>query len=498
MTDPIGKTIDGYVVEGLLGKGGMGAVYRALDSALERHVALKIVSGEHLDDAGYLARFEREAKAASSVSHPNVAHIYGTGRFEGRPYYVMELVEGQSLADLLARDGRIPSERALDFLRQACQGLRAAHQKGIVHRDLKPDNLMVDTQGRLRVVDFGLARRMESGHTITRIDRVMGTPRYMSPEQAKEGRGDHRSDMYSLGATFFHLLAGVPPFEGDSSLSVMLKHVNDSPPRLATLAPDAAPGVVALVHRLLAKAPESRFATYDELLGAIDAISARSAPAPAGGRSTVPVAPAKPQSAATVLLPRETHRPSGWLWPALGGAAAALGLVLVLGPSRREERPAAPLPTQAAVPTQFPTPFPTVAPPPTPRPSLSAPVADTLPEPTLPPPGDLDRGPLSAIGTVRDRGRELLVTRETLRSLAGRLDDYTQRNGEPPRGLADVGEGSASDAWGHPIHYEASGAGYRLASPGPDGRLGSEDDVLPPPLRPQLPSGPLRKHLFRR
>ncbi len=316
--DLAGQTIDGLAVRALLGRGGMAEVYKAWDPKLERYVALKIVSEEDARDRDFALRFEREARAASGVSHPNVAHVYGTGRYHGRPYYVMEFVDGRSLAEILDAEGRLAGLRGVDFLRQAAEGLRAAHEKGIVHRDIKPDNLMVDAKGVLKIVDFGLARRLGGDVKVTQTSVVVGTPRYMSPEQALGGPLDHRSDIYSLGACFYHLFAGEVPFDADTPVALMMKHVGEPLVPLKARAPTVPSGVAAIVERMLAKKPEDRYQTYDELLRDVDA-------ARAGRMKSTSLE--LPAPAARVQAAPPHANP--WLWPAVLVVALLAALVVV-------------------------------------------------------------------------------------------------------------------------------------------------------------------------
>jgi serine/threonine-protein kinase len=300
----------------------MGDVYRAVDARAERTVAIKLVSAARAQEKSFLARFERESKAAALLSHPNVARVEATGSYADRPYYVMEYVEGKTLARVLDEDGPLESDRAMDLLAQACDGLAAAHANGIVHRDVKPDNLMVDKKGRLKVVDFGLARPTAAGFTITQADRVMGTPQYMAPEQATQGTADQRSDIYALGATFYHLLAGTPPFSAPTPVALMLKHVNDPLVPLEKRAESVSPSLSALIGRMLAKDPLERFQDYSELGSALaetraelgeDATERISAGAILSPPLPAPAAPAARQ------VP-------GWVWllAAAGAGAAAM------------------------------------------------------------------------------------------------------------------------------------------------------------------------------
>jgi len=228
----VGRQVGGYEVLGLLGQGGMGRVYQARDLRLGRMVALKIVHAPAFLRQELFARFAREARLLSEVVHPNVAQVYSAGELEGVPWYAMEHIEGPTLGQLLERRGRLSGRQCLDYLIEAAAGLYAAAEHGVIHRDIKPSNLMLGADGHLKIVDFGLARRLDEDSSLTRSQGVLGTPRYMSPEQALGGAIDHRSDMYSLGATFYHLFAGEPPFAGTSFASVALQHIQTPLPPL--------------------------------------------------------------------------------------------------------------------------------------------------------------------------------------------------------------------------------------------------------------------------
>jgi len=260
-----GLVIHGIEIREALGKGGMGVVYKGWDPELQRFAAVKMISEEALEDEAFVTRFRREARAASLVNHPNVARVYSAGKHEGRGYYVMEYVEGTTLAQLLDRQGQIPVSDCVRYLRQACEGLRAAHQAGVVHRDVKPSNLMLDKQGVLKIVDFGLARRMVGDARVTRAGAFVGSPAYISPEQARGEEVDHRSDIYSLGATCYHLLAGRPPYLGDTPLATLAQHITAKLPSLAERVPGIPPHLCTVIERMMAKDPGSRYQTYDDL-----------------------------------------------------------------------------------------------------------------------------------------------------------------------------------------------------------------------------------------
>lgn len=240
-----------YVDLEILGQGGMGAVYRARDPALDRTVAIKVVLDATPE---FLQRFEREARAIARLSHPNVVQVYDVGQDEsGWPYFVMELVPGRSLDAILKERGRLPPTEVADLIRQAAEGLEAAHQAGIVHRDVKPHNLLLENGGRLRVVDFGVARDSRSQEELTSTNATLGTLHYMAPEVLSGEVADARSDVYSLGLVAFHLLTGRPPFTAPSAVGVAMKQMNEPLPDLAKEAPGTPPELKRLVERMTRK-----------------------------------------------------------------------------------------------------------------------------------------------------------------------------------------------------------------------------------------------------
>ncbi len=276
--DLCGRTLQHFQVQECIGVGGMGSVYRAHDLSLDRTVALKVIRSERVQAAAQRERFIREARSQARLSHPNVVPIYYIGEDDGLLFFAMELVEGEPLDVLLARGERIEWPRALDLLHDVADALRMAQERDIVHRDIKPSNLLVDPSGLVKVADFGLAKTVgspDSGEAVdvqlTQAGTVLGSPLYMSPEQGQGETVDHRSDIYSLGATFYHLLTGRPPFESKSAVGVIAKHLAAPVPPLCKALPKLPEGVARLVERMLAKDPADRFSDYDELRRAVRA-----------------------------------------------------------------------------------------------------------------------------------------------------------------------------------------------------------------------------------
>ena len=267
-----GTQLGRYRLVAPIGRGGMSAVYRAYDPTLDRQVAIKILKAELARDKVYRRRFQEEAHALGKVSHPNLVPIYAVGQEGAISYYAMELIEGPTLREVLNTQHRLRANEALAVFKQFLSGLNAVHQAGIVHRDIKPGNVMLDGTGRVRLMDFGLARRIER-ESLTLAGDVLGTPQYMSPEQAQGAVVDARSDLYAAGVVLFEMLAGQPPFKGSDTIAILRAHVEEPPPPLQDLAPDISPELAQLVNRLLAKKPDRRYAHVRELLAALEPIT---------------------------------------------------------------------------------------------------------------------------------------------------------------------------------------------------------------------------------
>jgi serine/threonine-protein kinase len=264
-----------YVLLERLGSGGMGQVYRARHKLMDRIVALKVLRSERLTDPEALRRFRREVQAAGKVAHPNIVMAHDADQAGDTLYLVMELVEGTDLARVLREQGRLPPAQACDYLRQAALGLQHAHERGLVHRDIKPSNLLLSAGGVIKILDLGLARLRggqedASSDPLTREGSVMGTPDYLAPEQAtNSSAADIRADIYSLGCTGYHLLAGRAPFPGGSLAEKLLRHQQQEPESLARLCPGLPSGLAAVIHKMLAKRPQDRFQTPAEAAAAL-------------------------------------------------------------------------------------------------------------------------------------------------------------------------------------------------------------------------------------
>ena len=254
-----------YRLQSVLGRGGMAEVWQGLDERLDRPVAVKLLHRRGLADPTVVARFDREARAVARLSHPNIVAVYDVGVDKDMPYLVMELVRGQSLAARIG-NGSISVSEATNVAAQVCDALQAAHDAGIVHRDVKPANILIQAAGSVKVCDFGIARVSQATQAgLTRSHITVGTAEYMAPEQATGGSVDARTDLYALGCVLYAMLAGSPPFHGDSALAVMWQHVNQPVVPVASLRPDVPGGLGELIGRLLAKNPDDRPATAREV-----------------------------------------------------------------------------------------------------------------------------------------------------------------------------------------------------------------------------------------
>lgn len=292
-----GDVISGrYRLERRLGSGATAAVWQARDRDLGRAVALKILLGEEVAPE-LAARFEREATILGRLSHPNLVPVLGTGHHEGRPFLVMELVDGESLREVLRR-GPMSVDDAVELVAEVASGLGAAHAAGVVHRDVKPANIVCTAGGSPRLVDFGIARA-DDLTSITGTNVVIGTASYLSPEQARGGVPGPASDVYALGCVLFEALTGTPPFEGDTAVAVAYRHVHDDPPSPVAVRPEIPTGAAAVVQRCLAKDPHERYPTGAELEVALrDAMAP--APVPADPATTVVIEPVRD---ATMVMP---------------------------------------------------------------------------------------------------------------------------------------------------------------------------------------------------
>src|SRR5580765_2474019 len=286
MADPLesGVKLGRYEVRAKIGEGGMGEVYRARDEKLNRDVAVKVLPAELSENADRLHRFEQEAEAAGALNHPNILAVYDVGVHDGAPYVVSELLEGETLRDLL--DERQPATRkSIDYAIQLARGLAAAHEKGIVHRDIKPDNIFITKDERVKILDFGLAKLAQpSGEDVAQTEiatrkvrtdpgTVMGTVGYMSPEQVRGQPADHRTDIFSFGAVLYEMLSRRRAFRGDSAIETLNAILKEEPAELSASNTNIAPALERVVWHCLEKSPERRFQSANDVAFALESLA---------------------------------------------------------------------------------------------------------------------------------------------------------------------------------------------------------------------------------
>jgi len=254
----IGTVLSGrYRLEAKLGSGGMSTVYLARDTTLDRPVAVKVMHREMSEQADQLERFRQEARAVAKLSHPNVVAVIDAGEDKGHPYIVFEYVEGETLKQRINRVGALDAQEALAYAIEIARGLTVAHARKMVHRDIKPQNVLIDSEGRAKLTDFGISRQLESDG-LTATGRVLGTTDYVSPEQAMGHGVDQRSDIYSLGVVLYEMLIGQVPYHADSQVGVAMKHVNEDMPDVQTRRPELSAAAALVVERATAKDPNQR------------------------------------------------------------------------------------------------------------------------------------------------------------------------------------------------------------------------------------------------
>jgi len=319
-----GAVQDRYVVTTMLGRGGMGAVFLAEDLRLGRTVAIKVLRPELANETSFVGRFEREARIAARLDHPNIIPIYAVERESGLHYFVMKYIKGKSLDELLTGKP-LPIEQVRQILWQAACGLGHAHSRGVIHRDVKPSNFMIDDEGRVVVTDFGISKALQADTQFTNTGEMLGTPRYMSPDQAQGAVLDGRSDQYSLAVVGYQALVGRLPLVAETVHALMYKHIYETPPRADAARPEIPTEIADAIHRALAKSPDDRFPTMEEFATALWPERAVRAGQPAM---------ALPELGSFAGLGEQDHvriRRRA----ALGAAFAAVGVVLFLLLSRR-------------------------------------------------------------------------------------------------------------------------------------------------------------------
>jgi len=330
----IGRRLGGCEVRRRVGSGGMGVVFEAHHLALDKRVALKLLMPNLAADGSFVRRFVSEARLAAQVEHPNIVQILNVGQ-DGDVYFiVMQFIEGKSLAEMISQGPLSPREAAKIAL-QAARGLAAAHRRGIIHRDVKPENILVDRQGLARIVDMGLSKNLSAPtagaetSALTAPGVAMGTPNYISPEQATEARAaDARTDIYSLGATLYHALAGAPPFSGPSAIAIINQHINAPLRAPSARRPEVPAELDRLVGRMMAKQPDGRIQTMDEVVAELKKYLA-GAPAPSAAAVAPAPGPAGQTPAAVPVKIQAPARSGAWKYLLLG-AAGMLGLLIAL------------------------------------------------------------------------------------------------------------------------------------------------------------------------
>ena len=272
-----------YKLLAKLGEGGMGAVYKAQDVLASRIVALKVLRKNLAGNKGFVERFEREAKLAGALNHPNIVTCHVAGMIHGIQFLAMEFVDGETLSARLRRSGgKLPEKEALTIIRDIARGLGHAHKAGIVHRDIKPDNILLGKDGSVKLSDFGTAKSFLDEDSLSRTGQVIGTPNYISPEQVRADKNiDHRADLYSLGGTLYHVLTGRLPFHAPSVLQIMKAHLDEELENPQDVNPDLSDGAVQIVVKLMAKSPDKRYQSANELVEDIDAVLGGATPSKA-------------------------------------------------------------------------------------------------------------------------------------------------------------------------------------------------------------------------
>ncbi len=319
-----------YALADELGYGGMAEVYRAHDTRLGREVAVKVLRADLARDPAFLGRFRREAQSAAGLNHPHIVAVYDTGETGGVPYIVMELIEGRTLRDVLAEDGRLLPRRALEIVGEVCDALEYSHRAGIVHRDIKPGNVMLTRTGEVKVMDFGIARAAsQTAATVTQTAQVLGTAQYLSPEQARGEHVDGRSDIYSTGCLLYELLTGVPPFQGDSAFAVAYQHVREDPTPPSQIEPDLPTSLDAVVLKAMAKNPANRYQSADDFRADVERAAAGRKVEATPLLAAAQTAAIPPASPTTVLLRPDDRDRSGRRQAAYVALAIAVLAVFV-------------------------------------------------------------------------------------------------------------------------------------------------------------------------
>ncbi|MGD2166445.1 MAG: serine/threonine-protein kinase, partial [Anaerolineae bacterium] len=385
----VGQELGKYRIRAKIGRGGMGTVFKAYDPTLDRYAAVKVLAPHLVWKEEAIERFLREARAAARLRHPSIVTIYDVGQDGDWYYFAMEHLEGRPLTEVLLERGPLPSSEVLDILRPLAEALDYAHEEGLVHRDIKPGNIMVEPRGRVTLTDFGIVHAAQQTR-ITATGTLVGTPEYMSPEQAKGAAIDARSDQYSLGVVAYEMLGGRVPFSAESPFALLYKVTQEPLPPIREVCPTLPAEAEQVLERALAKRPGDRYPTVTAFVDALQQAIAGQTERATPPSESVPLAEAptvvreRAAEAPTRLSPsRETRKPPLWAWVGGGLAAVALVIGLVKGlsgtnastsPTPTIEAPAVGVTpssqaTQAEVSTPSATPTPTTSPSDTPSPS---------------------------------------------------------------------------------------------------------------------------------
>ncbi|MCG3146816.1 MAG: Serine/threonine-protein kinase PknD [Verrucomicrobiae bacterium] len=368
----LGDKLGQFKLVELIAVGGMGIVYRGYDTALDRYVAVKVLAPALAKDPAVAGRFLDEARAAATLNHNNVVHIYSAGEQAGAVYFVMELVNGQHLEAVLNNQAPLVVREAVEYIRQATLGLQHAHEHGIIHGDVKPGNFLISETGVLKVTDFGLARRVKAASATSDGGSVFGTPGYVSPEVIQGNAPDHRSDIYSLGATFFHALAGRAPFVGATPEDTLRRQIRDPAPPIQKFNDAVPPAIGQIIARMLAREPSGRYQSYAELLQALNRSSGEPKPPTTSPRPGPRLAKAASAPATPPVAPPPPKKKDNWFTFAFT-FIAFIGSLMILYLVYRHLLTPKPPPAVAPV-TNV----------------LSAPVSPVVPAPPVPAPTDAE------------------------------------------------------------------------------------------------------------
>jgi tRNA A-37 threonylcarbamoyl transferase component Bud32 len=350
MSTLLGTSLNGrYRLEARIGAGGMSTVYRATDVTLERQVAIKLMNREVASDSDQLERFRREARAVAQLSHPHIVGVIDAGEDDGRPYIVLEYVEGETLKDRIRRNGRLPITESVAYAIEIARALGAAHARHIVHRDVKPQNVLIDPEGSAKVTDFGIARTLEEDG-LTADGRVLGTTDYVSPEQALGRHVSGQSDLYSLGIVLYEMLTGEVPFKGENQVAVAMKHVREEIPDVQDKRPEVSAALAAVLETATAKRETDRYADDTELIADLEDVlgleAARAGSATGEVTTVLKTLPSRTQS----RVPMRVRHPLIIVVSLLVVAAVIAGAIVFLAPRTHHGTGGLPQPAPKATP----------------------------------------------------------------------------------------------------------------------------------------------------